>query len=145
MNASKGKILGKPLDGEYVAYDLEKSPVVTGYFKQGLKSGTWLYHQKGQLSQSTEFLKGVREGENILYADNKMVSKEIYRNDALVEIVDFEDEVMMFTKRFKNGKAEGKWERNLGDSIEVTTYRQGVPIDTVFKSKSTLIPFIKLN
>ena len=84
MRSVQGELMGYPLHGKYLKYDLSHQPTEAGYFDYGVKDGIWkLFDSSGKLAVINHFRKGVLSGKQIYYKNGKPVSQDFYRKGKL--------------------------------------------------------------
>ena len=80
---SKGKIVDKKREGEWVYYHQKSDSVMmTEIYKNDKLNGLQkTYFTNGQLAEKTNYLNGEKDGESLIYADNGNVMKQLNYKD----------------------------------------------------------------
>lgn len=110
---------GKPLNGEFKEYDLNKGLRTSGMFLGGLKSGVWKsWRENGKLIEDYTWKLGQKNG-------------TFHKYDSLGKVTEFGE--------FKKDLLQGNHTTMIGDSIVKVKYRQG----KVVVPKNRMPGFIK--
>jgi hypothetical protein len=81
----QGELQGKPLNGEFQRYDLKDNILESGRFRYGLKEGLWRQlAPDGTLTESSEYKKGLLNGQRIIYKNGKPNLQEKYKRGKLI-------------------------------------------------------------
>ncbi len=125
INYTKGAYTGYLLHGEYLYFKKNtKDILVKGFFKNGLKSGTWMnWTEDGSLTTLDSWKKGRKNGESISYDENNQIVTSYY---------------------YKNGKQHG-WQSDYkkGELLTRQKYKKGKPYDGGFLGIKNLKLFDK--
>ncbi|MBE9585986.1 hypothetical protein IM792_16145 [Mucilaginibacter sp. JRF] len=106
INTTQGGFSGKPLNGDYKEWYLNKNLKEQGQFERGLKTGLWKsWRDDGTLAATYTWRNGLRNGNFIVYDEKGLpLTYGNYHNDLL------------------DGKISN---RVTADSSEVTRYKAG--------------------
>jgi hypothetical protein len=93
IGQAKGGLLGKPLDGSYVASTRANILIERGEFVNGLKNGEWVrWSGNGSIAQRLNYRDGLRHGKfSDYYVDGKLKTSGRYRNDVLNGTISYFD------------------------------------------------------
>ncbi|WP_421876559.1 hypothetical protein [Marinoscillum sp.] len=108
--------------------------MVIGEFVDGLKDNTWRYLTGGALTQELTFEKGELELKKE-FDKGKIGLEESYNKGELVKRINYESNVVIHVEEYQSNEPHGTWENHLGDSVQYITFRRGIAIDTLYKSK----------
>lgn len=85
LYCKQGELQGKPLNGEFKRYDLKDNIIESGNFKYGVKDGLWKQlTPNGTLTETSEYLQGLPDGQRIIYKNGKPDLLERYRKGKLI-------------------------------------------------------------
>ena len=83
--SKQGELQGKPLNGKFQRYDPKDNILVSGQFKDGLKTGLWKHlNPGGALTETTEYRKGLLYGARVIYKNGNPDILEKYREGQLI-------------------------------------------------------------
>jgi antitoxin component YwqK of YwqJK toxin-antitoxin module len=120
--------------GDFKFFYTNGSPLQTGRYINGKKTGTWLsYHYNGMMSDSTTYDKGDITGISLGWHPNGMLkdSGEVKENGVRVSARWFDNGNLSYAGMYQYEKAQGKWKyyhRNGQVSAE-EWYDEGVLTD----------------
>ena len=119
---SEGKMDGKNRIGEWLYYPEKYATVMTReQYKDGKLHGKKItYYPNGKVTEETNFVNGLKEGENNYYSPESVLLKKLkYRNDKLVgEAFHYDASgAVMIEGFYKEGRKNGIWKYYKGGKL----------------------------
>jgi len=120
------------LDGEYVEYDEQGTPIVKGEYVAGLEEGSWIY-RNGESVESGKYDGGKKTG----------LWTTTFNNDKPAFKIHYEDDIRngKYTAFWENGniRVTGKYEKGLQEGTWIQYNEEGVQyLTTLFKEGKEL-------
>jgi hypothetical protein len=132
LGAAEGDFIGRVLHGSYTCFTRDKTLVLKGEYKYGLKNGPWkAWYPNGRLHYSKSWKKGLENGEfHSFYANGVIKKKGRYKKSLKkgIWIENYKNGLSKQQAEFKKGNLHGKYlEFDSDGQLKVkANYKEGV-------------------